>query len=48
MQTHVEQRIKFFMAMALVGLPPELDFVRNQILSRSTVPDYEIVSEQLL
>jgi hypothetical protein len=27
--THAEQCSKFFMVMALVGLPPELDFVRN-------------------
>lgn len=45
---HAEQRSKFFMVMVLVGLPPELDSVRNQILSGSTVPDYETVSEQLL
>jgi predicted GNAT family acetyltransferase len=45
---HAEQRSKFFMIMALVGLPPELDSVRNQILSGSTVPDYDSVSEQLL
>jgi hypothetical protein len=45
--THAEQRNKFFMIMALVGLPPELDSVRNQILSGST-PDYESISEQLL
>jgi hypothetical protein len=46
--SHAEQRSKFFMIMALAGLPPELDSVRNQILSGSTVPDYETVSEQLL
>ncbi|GAU43000.1 hypothetical protein TSUD_188740 [Trifolium subterraneum] len=39
--SHAEQRSKFFMIMALVGLPPELDSVRNQILSGSTIPDYE-------
>lgn len=46
--THAEQRSKFFMVLALAGLPPELDFVRNQILSGSTVPSYDMVSEQLL
>lgn len=36
------------MIMTLVGLPLELDFVRNQILAGSTVPNSEAVSEQLL
>ncbi|KAK6150524.1 hypothetical protein DH2020_015456 [Rehmannia glutinosa] len=45
--THAEQRSKFFMVLALPGLPPELDSVRNQILSGSSVPSCDIVSEQL-
>lgn len=36
------------MIMELIRLPVELDFVRNQILSGATIPDYESVSEQLL
>lgn len=36
------------MIMTLIRFPPELDFIRNQILLGSTVPDYESVSEQLL
>lgn len=46
--TYVEQQSKYFMIVALVGLPLELDYVRNQILSRSNVPNYETSSEQLL
>ena len=34
--------------MALKGLPSELEFVRNQILSGTTVPNYDTFSEQLL
>nr|KYP44171.1 hypothetical protein KK1_034334 [Cajanus cajan]KYP44190.1 hypothetical protein KK1_034354 [Cajanus cajan] len=34
--------------MILVGLPPELESVRNQILSAPIIPTYDIVSEQLL
>ncbi|KAJ1421323.1 Zinc finger, CCHC-type superfamily [Sesbania bispinosa] len=45
---HAEQRGKFFMVLALVGLPPEFDSVRNQILSGTVVPSYDTVSEQLL
>ncbi|CAJ2674085.1 unnamed protein product [Trifolium pratense] len=45
---HAEQRGKFFMVLALAGLPPELDSVRNQILSSATVPSYDTVCEQLL
>ncbi|XP_045797599.1 uncharacterized protein LOC123891745 [Trifolium pratense] len=33
---------------SLAGLPPELDSVRNQILSSATVPSYDTVCEQLL
>jgi hypothetical protein len=42
---HSTQRSKFFMVLALAGLPPEFDSVRNQILSTSTIPTYDIVSE---
>ncbi|CAI8602358.1 unnamed protein product [Vicia faba] len=45
---HVEQQSKYFMVMALEGLPLELESVRNQILSGTTVPNYDAVSEQLL
>lgn len=45
---HAEQQSKFFMIMALIGLPSEFEFVRNQILSGTTVPNYDAVSEQLL
>ncbi|KAJ1398813.1 gag-polypeptide of LTR copia-type [Sesbania bispinosa] len=45
---HAEQRGKFFMVLALAGLPPEFDSVRNQILSSTVVPSYDTVSEQLL
>jgi hypothetical protein len=45
---HAEQRGKFFMVLALVGLPPDLDSVRNQILSSANVPSYDTVCEQLL
>ncbi|KAJ1407731.1 Retrovirus-related Pol polyprotein from transposon TNT 1-94 [Sesbania bispinosa] len=45
---HVEQREKFFMVLALVGLPPESDYVLNQILSGTVGPPYDTVSEQLL
>lgn len=38
---HSEQQSKFFMVMALKGLPPELESVRNQILSGTTVPNYD-------
>lgn len=46
--TYVEQQSKYFMTMALAGLPLELDYVQNQILSGSNVPNYEPVSEQML
>lgn len=46
--THVEQRSKYFMVMALIRLPPEQDSVCNQILSGSTIRTYDKVSEQLL
>ncbi|CAI8615960.1 unnamed protein product [Vicia faba] len=45
---HAEQQSKIFMIMALKGLPPELESVRNQILSDTNVPNYDAVSEQLL
>ncbi|XP_027927969.1 uncharacterized protein LOC114184830 [Vigna unguiculata] len=45
---HAEQRGKFFMVLALVGPPTELDYVRNQILSGTVVPSYDTVNEQLL
>ncbi|CAJ2658363.1 unnamed protein product [Trifolium pratense] len=45
---YAEQQSKYFMVMALAGLPSELDSVRNQILSGTNVPNYEAVSEQLL
>ena len=45
---HSEQQSKFFMVMALKGLPPELESVRNQILSGTIVPNYDAVSEQPL
>lgn len=37
---YAEQRSKFFMNMALIRLPPELDFVRTQISLGSTLPNY--------
>nr|KYP69953.1 hypothetical protein KK1_009160 [Cajanus cajan] len=43
-----KQRNQFFMILALAGLPPELESVRNQILSAPIIPTYDIVSEQLL
>lgn len=46
--THVDQHNNFFMIMALVGLPLELDFVRYKILLGSTVPNYEVGNEKLL
>lgn len=46
--TYAEQQNKYFMIVALVGLPSKLDFVWNQILSGSNVSNYEEVSEQLL
>ncbi|PNX95069.1 diacylglycerol kinase iota-like protein [Trifolium pratense] len=45
---HAEQRGKFFMVLALAGLPPELDSVPNQIWSSATVPSYDTVFSQLL
>lgn len=45
---HSEQQSKIFMVMALKGLPPELESVRNQILSGTIIPNYDAVSEQLL
>ncbi|KAJ1401798.1 hypothetical protein SESBI_28561 [Sesbania bispinosa] len=45
---HAKQRGKFFMVLALAGLPHDLDSVRNQILSSPTIPSYDTVSEQLL
>ncbi|KAJ1383528.1 hypothetical protein SESBI_43288 [Sesbania bispinosa] len=45
---HAKQRGKFFMVLALVGLPHDLDSVRNQILSSPTIPSYDTVCEQLL
>lgn len=36
------------MIMALVRLPPEVNSVHNQVLAGSTVPNYEVVSEQRL
>ncbi|KAJ1384474.1 Zinc finger, CCHC-type superfamily [Sesbania bispinosa] len=45
---HAEQHGKFFMVLALAGLPPEFDSIRNQILSGIVVPSYDTVSEQLL
>ncbi|XP_050906361.1 uncharacterized protein LOC127120020 [Lathyrus oleraceus] len=45
---HSEQQSKFFMVMALKGLPPELKSVCNQILLGTTVPNYDAVSEQPL
>ncbi|XP_073227016.1 uncharacterized protein [Cicer arietinum] len=47
-ETHTEQHGKFFMVMALAGLTPDLDSVRNQILSSATIPSHETVCEQLL
>lgn len=46
--TYGEQQIKYFMTVALSRLPSELDFVKNQILSGSNVPNFEAVIEQLL
>lgn len=43
--THEQQCNKFFMIMTIIGFPPELDFIRNQILLGSIVHDYESVSE---
>jgi len=45
---HAEQCGKSFMVLALAGLPIEFDSIRNQILSCTVVPSYDIVSEQLL
>ncbi|KAJ1379240.1 hypothetical protein SESBI_47079 [Sesbania bispinosa] len=45
---HAKQHGKFFMVLALAGLPHDLDSVRNQILSSPTVPSYDTVCEQLL
>jgi len=42
------ERDKFFMVLALVGLPTEFDSVRNQILYGTVVPPYDTISEQLL
>ncbi|KAK2427440.1 hypothetical protein QL285_026022 [Trifolium repens] len=47
-EEHARQRGKFFMVLALAGLPPDLDSVRNQILSSAAVPSYDTVCEQLL
>lgn len=47
-RTHVKQQSEFFMIMALIELPLELEFVRNQILSGTIIPNYDAVSEQLL
>jgi hypothetical protein len=46
--THAEQQSKYFMVMALKELPSKLESVCNQILSGTTVPNYDTVSEQLL
>nr|KYP57490.1 Retrovirus-related Pol polyprotein from transposon TNT 1-94 [Cajanus cajan] len=43
-----KQQNQFFMILALAGLPPEIESVRNQILSAPIIPTYDIVSEQLL
>jgi len=45
---HVEQRGKFYMILALVGLPLEFNSIGNQILSNIVVPSYDTISEQLL
>lgn len=46
--THVEQQSKFFMIMTFIRLPSELESSRNQILSSTSVHNYDTVSEQLL
>ncbi|KAJ1379502.1 Zinc finger, CCHC-type superfamily, partial [Sesbania bispinosa] len=45
---HAKQRGKFFIVLALAGLPYDLDSVCNQILSSPTIPSYDTVCEQLL
>ncbi|KAJ1413477.1 hypothetical protein SESBI_19553 [Sesbania bispinosa] len=45
---HAKQHGKFFVVLALSGLPHDIDSVRNQILSSPTVPSYDTVCEQLL
>ena len=45
---HSEQCGKFFMVLALPGLPPKLDSVCNQILSSPSISSYDTVCEQLL
>ena len=47
-ETFYKQRQQYFLVIALAGLPPDLEAVRNQILSSSTVPTYDMVQEQLL
>lgn len=42
---HTEQQSKFFMIMALIGLPSELESICNLILSSTIVPNYDAVSE---
>ncbi|KAG8633986.1 hypothetical protein MANES_17G000983v8 [Manihot esculenta] len=43
-----EQRDKFFMVLALIGLRPDLCFVKDQILIGSIIPTLEEVSVRLL
>lgn len=45
---HAEQCGQFFIVLALAGLTPGLDSVRNQILSSPTIPSYDTVCKQLL
>lgn len=39
-RAHEQQCNKFFMIMRLIGMPPEIDFVCNQILFGSIILDY--------
>lgn len=43
-----QQRDKFFMVLALIGLKPDLSSVRDQILTSPTIPSLEDVSARLL
>lgn len=44
-ETFYKQHGQFFMVVALVGLTPDLEAVRNQILLSPTVPTYDLVQE---
>ena len=47
-ETQQIQTDKFFMALILIGLRPDLESVRDQILASSLVPSFDDVFTRLL